>query len=459
VDIAWLAAFRCLFGLVLCVSMLRFLIYGWVDRFFVEPAFHFKYWGFDWVAPLSGSGMHWVFGLLVVSAVGVACGALFRLSAALLAAGLSYVQLIDVTTYLNHYYLAALLAWLLACSPAHRAYSVDAWFARRSPMSSAAVAIPSVAAAWLYLLRFQVGTVYFFAGLAKAQTDWLVHAQPLRIWLGAKTEMPGLGPLLLWDGAPLVFSWAGFLFDTTIVFWLSSSKTRRYAFILVVVFHALTSVLFPIGMFPAIMVTSALVFFLPSWPRELARRAGVHLARGRRQSPTAASAILAPLARSTKLQQLGWSLAIAYCAIQVMLPSRHLAYGGNVLWHEQGMRFSWRVMVRAKGGSTHFVVDSASGHSWRVAASTYLTPMQESEMASQPDLILQLAHHIAWDFERRGLGPVAVHARAHASLNGRRSATIVNPDVDLTSVKDGISFAHFVLPAPTEAPPRTRLVP
>jgi vitamin K-dependent gamma-carboxylase len=42
VDIAWLVAFRILFGAALSVSMLRFLAYGWVDRLFVTPKFHFK---------------------------------------------------------------------------------------------------------------------------------------------------------------------------------------------------------------------------------------------------------------------------------------------------------------------------------------------------------------------------------------------------------------------------------
>ena len=40
-------------------------------------------------------------------------------------------------------------------------------------------------------------------------------------------------------------------------------------------------------------------------------------------------------------------------------------------------------------------------------------------MSGQPDLILQLAHHIRDDFERRGQGPVEVRVDALVSLNGR----------------------------------------
>src|ERR1041384_2796149 len=130
-DFAWLAGFRVLYGLTLALSMLRFCLSGWIERFFVEPGFHFKYWGFEWVTPLSATGMHALFVVLIGVALAVAAGAAFRLTAPMLAAGLSYIQLIDVSTYLNHYYLAALLAWLLAMSPAHRRWSVDAWLARR----------------------------------------------------------------------------------------------------------------------------------------------------------------------------------------------------------------------------------------------------------------------------------------------------------------------------------------
>ena len=42
-DAASLAVFRFLFGAVLCLSSIRFLWNGWVDRFYVQPTFFFKY--------------------------------------------------------------------------------------------------------------------------------------------------------------------------------------------------------------------------------------------------------------------------------------------------------------------------------------------------------------------------------------------------------------------------------
>ncbi|HET8939104.1 MAG TPA: HTTM domain-containing protein [Polyangiales bacterium] len=433
-DAAWLAALRVLFGLLVAVSMSRFIAYGWVDRFFVQPRFHFKYWGFGWVEPLPAASMHGLFWALVGLALLMAAGLLYRVAAPLLAAGLTYVQLIDVTTYLNHYYLAALIAWLLAFCPAQRVWSIDAWLmGARGPRT--------VASGVLYLFRFQVGVVYVCAGLAKLQSDWLLHAQPLRIWLGSSVDLPVIGEWLRWPWVPLALSWAGFLFDSTIVLWLSLRRVRAYAYAVLLVFHALTRVLFPIGMFPLIMSCAALVFFSPSWPRRALRMP------------------LTNAAESGARPRRVWVwLGLGYCLVQLILPLRFAAYGGNVLWHEQGMRFSWRVMVRAKGGDVMFVVRERAGRVFHVSPRAYLTDLQESEMSSQPDLILQLAQHIGHDLEQRGHGQVAVHADARVALNGRRSRPMIDPSVDLTQVRDGLAPAHWILPAPENSPPHTRVV-
>lgn len=189
VDIAWLSAFRALFGCTMAISMWRFIDNGWIDEFFLKPRVHFKYWGFAWVEPLTPPAFHLAVAVFFGAAIFTAAGLFFRVSALVLFVGITYLQLIDVTTYLNHYYLASLLAFLLVLSPAGRFLSLDTLLLKRRSASS-------IPATWLYLLRFQVGVVYTFAGIAKATSDWLVHAEPLRIWLSSRTGYPVLGPSL-----------------------------------------------------------------------------------------------------------------------------------------------------------------------------------------------------------------------------------------------------------------------
>lgn len=437
-DIAALAVFRVAFGAIVTISALRFLCFGWVDQLFVMPRFHFRYWAFSWIPTPSPEAAWALFVALAVLGALVAVGLLFRPAVALLFLVFTYLQLVDVATYLNHYYLVSLLALLLSFMPAHRWLSVDALL--RPALR--AETTPN----WVYLLlRAQVAVVYVNAGLAKATADWLLHAQPLDIWLSARTSLPLVGPFL---DAPVVAyaaSWAGFLFDTTIVVWLSWRRTRRAAYGAVLAFHAMTWVLFPpIGMFPVIMVVAALVFFEPAWPRRFfVRQPAVNVT----PSPP-------PTRRRFAL---GLTLALTFLALQIGVPLRTHLYAGNVSWHEQGMRFSWRVMTREKNGSVTFVVrDPRDGREWLVPPGKYLTRVQEREMAVQPDLILQLAQRIARDFAAAGRPGVRVYADARVSLNGRPAERLIDPEVDLASEADGLAPKSWILPAPGGNPPLLR---
>lgn len=460
VDNSFLVLFRFALGVLLAISMERFLAYGWIDDLLLSPSLRFKYYGFHWVEPLPRDQLFFLFRALVVLGCAVAVGFCFRLCSFLLALGLTYIQLIDVSTYLNHYYLAALLAWLLAFSPAHRAGSVDAWLHRlwlrkRGPKPPEPVT--RVPRGFLWLFRAQIGIVYFCAGLAKLQSDWLIHGQPLRIWLGASTDLPLLGPLFTWPGIPLLISWLGFLFDTTIVFWLLWSRTRPYAYLVVLIFHTLTRLLFDIGMFPWIMSACALIFFPPDAARRLfsrvfSRKTGL----AAQVTPSVEPLVQRGVSFGARLTLV---FGLLYLGFQAAMPFRYIAYGGNVLWHEQGMRFSWRVMVRAKGGAVSFVVKNTGvSEGISVDARPYLTAFQENEMVGQPDLILQMAHHIGREYEASGQGPVQVYARARSSLNGRRAAPLIDPAVDLMRVHDSLAPATWILPAPVQEPPHIRPV-
>ncbi len=442
-DAASLAAFRFLFGAILSVSAVRFLWNGWVERFYVRPTFFFKYWGFEWVQVLPEPWMTVAYVAMAVLAAFVAIGFLYRISIVALFVVFTYVELIDVTNYLNHYYLVSLLAFLMCFLPLHRAYSVDAWL-RPDRL------VPVVPAWMLYLMRFQIGVVYFYAGIAKLQPDWLLHAQPLGIWLAARTETPLIGALLTWPAMPYVMSWAGFLNDTLVVPFLLWRKSRPYAFTTVAFFHFCTHLLFVIGIFPFLMVSSATLFFDADWPRKLAARL-----RGTTRTPSASAAAV----RAREGLPAGrWStfvatMVAAYCVIQVATPLRAYLYPGDVLWHEQGMRYSWRVMVREKNGSIRYRVRwRGAEREVQVPPSQYLTSHQEREMSGQPDMIQQLARRIAHDFEARGHEEVEVRVDALVSLNGRRAAPLIDPDVDLAHEPDTVAVIPWIAPSPPGEP-------
>ncbi len=442
-DVSALVAFRVALGVLVFVSAVRFLAYGWVTELFVKPTFFFSYFGLAWVKPLPGVGMHVVFGAIAVLGLLFAAGAFYRVVAPVLFVLFAYIQLCDVTNWLNHYYLVSLLLLLCSFMPLGRAWSVDAV---RVP-STRLGAFP----AWCtYLLRFQVAVVYVFAGLAKLSSDWLLHAQPLNIWLSARSGLPVVGALFEERAVAFAFAWGGFLFDTTIAAFLLWRRTRPFAYVVVLAFHAVVGWLFPIGMFPWIMVTAVLAFFAPAWPRDVLAR--LRLARVAAFLDGAKLAAREPLAPRPTSRLLP-ALAAVYCVLQIVLPLRHRLYGGNVLWHEQGMRFSWKVMVREKNGSITYAVHSPKANrTWYVAPRRYLTDRQERELSGQPDLLLQLAHHIQDDFRQKGHDDVEVRVEALVSLNGRSAQDLVDPRVDLARVRDGLGRAAWIAPEPTSDP-------
>jgi vitamin K-dependent gamma-carboxylase len=439
VDIASLAAFRVIFGLVMFTGLVRFMATGWIEPMYGEPHWFFKYPGFGWVEAWPVWGMYLHYSVLAVLALAIALGAYHRIACVLFVGGFAYTQLIDVTNYLNHHYLVVLLGVLLACLPANAQWSIDAW--RRPAIRRATVP------AWMvWLVRFQIGVVYVFAGLAKAKLDWLGYGQPLNLWLSARVETPVIGGLFDEPWFALAMSWAGFLFDTTIVVWLSWARTRFVAFALVIVFHGATGYLFNIGMFPIIMTSSALIFFSPSWPRAVLARFGKPVAVI--EARTIGVQVVRP--RRAVVFVIG-----VYVALQIALPLRHLVYPGSVLWNEDGMRFAWHVLVREKHGSITFVAAFGDGKRLEVPIHNYLTPRQEREMGGQPDLILQLGRRIAHDLERRGYRDFRLHAITAVSLNGRSPMPLIDPDVDLRQVLD-LGPRTWVLPAPTTEPPRLK---
>ena len=446
VDGAGLAVFRILFGLMMSAGLVRFMANGWIERFYGGSRFFFKYWGFEWVAVPAVPWLYVLFSVLALAALCIALGVFYRAAAAVFFLGFTYTQLLDVTNYLNHYYLVCLLALLLVLVPLHRTWSLDA----RCMPAHARGTVPAWA---LWLLRLQVGAVYVHAGLAKLTTDWLLHAQPLNIWFTARMETPIIGSLLDGLGIAYAASWGVFLFEMSVVPLLLWSRSRPYIYVVIVAFHALTRVFFDIGMFPFIMVVAATVFFAPDWPRTWLRARKGHAPT---PAPATVSTPVAPVAPG-RWHGLALAAMVAYAGVQVLMPLRHFLYPGDVVWNEEGMRWSWKVMLREKHGSvTYYVRTPGSAKELQVLPRRYLDSRQEREMAAQPDLILQLAHHIAQDFRARGHGDVEVRAEALVSLNGRPAQPMIDPEVDLSRVTDGLARKPWILPEPQDPPVQLR---
>lgn len=120
VSAASAATFRIAFGLLGLFAVCRFAAHGWIAERYIEPEQHFTYLGFEWVQPWPAWGMYLYFALLGAASLGVALGYRYRLAITAFFVLFTYVELIDKTTYLNHYYWVSLVSFLMIFIPLHR---------------------------------------------------------------------------------------------------------------------------------------------------------------------------------------------------------------------------------------------------------------------------------------------------------------------------------------------------
>lgn len=435
VEAASLAVFRILFGVMMLWSIIRFWSYGWIDKLYIQPKYFFSYYGFEWINPI-GDYTYFIFLICAIAAICVAIGYKYSIAIIIFFLSFTYIELMDKTTYLNHYYFISVLSFFMIFLPANAYFSVDA---ARNPEKSFQF-IP----AWtINCLKLLLGIVYFYAGLAKLNSDWLIKAMPLKIWLPSKFDIPFLGDLVSQEWVQYTFSWSGAMYDLAIPFLLLYRKTRPFAFVLVVIFHVLTRVLFPIGMFPYIMIVCTLIFFDASLHHK----------------------IIAGISRLFRITKIGfdnakqfsfgkgllpkfkYAIVVVFFMLQLVIPFRYILYPGELFWTEEGYRFSWRVMLMEKSGYAQFkVVNGETGRWFYVNNVDFLTPFQEKQMAFQPDFILEYAHFLKTHFEEDGHKKVQVYVDCQVSLNGRLSTIYIDPKVDLAQEKESFKHKNWIIP-------------
>ncbi len=428
-----LAVFRILFGLMMFLSIIRFWSKGWIETLYLEPKFHFSYYGFDWVKPL-GEFTYILFIICGLSALFVSIGYKYRFSIITFFLSFTYIELMDKTTYLNHYYFISVLSFIMIFLPADKLFSIDNIKRKKTYTKTPKWTIDCI--------KILVSIVYIYSGLAKINSDWLLKAMPLKIWLPSKYDIPVIGDYLLQqEWVHYLMSWSGMVYDLSIPFLLLYKKTRIFAFILVIIFHLFTAVLFPIGMFPYIMIVASLIFFDSKFHNKIIRVIKEILSTFKRR-------------KIEKVEKFKYanskiitSIIISFLIIQLIFPFRFVLYPGNLFWNEEGYRFSWRVMLMEKMGYTTFkIVDGVSNKYFYVDNKDFLTPFQEKQMSFQADFIIEYAHFLGNHFTLQGHKNIEVYADSFVALNGRRSKRFIDPNINLMKEKRSLKHYSWVIP-------------
>ncbi len=442
VDAASLGIFRIVFGLMIAWDSVRYLQYGWIDEYYVRPKIHFTYLFFDFVRPWPEAWMmHLHFWLIALLGVLVGVGLFYRAAVVLLFLAYAYKFLLEKSVYMNHYYLIALLAFLLCWMPAERAFSLD----RRRRAER-----PQTVPRWcVLLLRTQLFIVYFYGAIAKLNPDWLAGEPMYTYLVRGGPQIPAIAshfpPALL----AYAIAYGGILTDMCVPLLLVFRRTVPIGFAFAVVFHVLNEIFLQIGVFSYLMIGAITIFFSPDWPRHLQQRVSGRpysappLPPGSHRTPWATLAFL-------HLYVLG----------QLLFPLRHLLYPGRVSWTEEGHRFAWHMKLRKKESRiTIHVFDPATGRRWTIDPKADLIPRQLRKLNTFPDILLQYVHYERDQLRAEGIADPVITVDWLCSLNGAPWARLVDPTVNLAEVESTWRHASWLLPQEEPGKGRDRPAP
>lgn len=400
------------FGLLCFLESVGAIFTGWVKKALIEPEFTFTFIGFEWLQPLPGLGMYVYYSVMGVFGLMIMVGYRYKLSTFCFTLMWTAVYLMQKSFYNNHYYFLILLSAIMFFLPAHRAYSLDA---RRKP----AIRSDQMPAWCKWIIVLQVWIVYTYASVAKMYPDWL-DGTVVAEFMSRRADYPLIGGFLQFNWVHFAIIYFGIFFDLLIVPLFLIKRSRMFALGLSLFFHLFNSIVFQVGIFPYLSLAFSLFFFEPETIRRIFLKS---------KKLYADKEIIIP--QKSDFIKI---LFISYLSLQLLLPLRHWAIPGDVLWTEEGHRMSWRMMLRTKKGQiTYKVVNTANGEVNYINPSKRVTPKQMASLSYKPDFIWQYAQRLKAEYAQKGL-TVAVYAHVKVSVNNRPYQTLIDPSTDLAAV-------------------------
>ena len=426
IDNSGLIVFRIIFGLLCALESFGAIVTGWIKKTLIEPEFTFSFIGFEWLQPLPGDWMYVYYAVMGIFGLLIMVGYRYRFSMFMFATMWTATYLMQKSSYNNHYYLLFILSYLMVFLPANKYASLDV---KLNPALKR-ISMPNWCK-WVFVIQLLI--LYTYASIAKLYPDWLDASVPALL-MKNKADYPIIGDLLQQNWIHYSIAYGGILFDGLIIPLLLYKPTRKYAFFASIFFHLFNSIVFQIGIFPYLALAFSLFFFEPKTIRDIFLK---------RKPFYNTNEIIFP-----KYGSLLVTIFSIYFVIHIALPLRHHFFKDDVLWTEEGHRLSWRMMLRAKSGSTRFrVIDEATNQQIPIKLNDYLTKKQQRSASTKPDVMWQFAQRLKQDFAEKGKS-VKVYVRAYVSVNGRPAKQLIDPEVDLAN-EEWHHFKHhdWILPS------------
>ncbi|PWJ44063.1 HTTM domain-containing protein [Sediminitomix flava] len=424
-SIFYLVWFRIFFGICSVIELLAQMFTTDLN-IYAYQGFHFNYQWFINVPLFSTYTVLVLFILGLASSIFFSAGYFYKIVSKVQFLVWLLLFQIDQSEYVNHSYLYVLISFVSCFFPANKSFSLDVYFKRVAVVTQ----VPKL---YRNVLLFQMGIVYFYAGIAKVNLDWF-QAMPLQIWLGYKSEYFMIGPIISHKAWAFVMSYVGVTFDLTITFFLLFRPTRRVAFLMCLLFHLSNVMIFGLASFPWFSICMSSLFLSLEDLKPLTKFLRI--------------SDKAEFSRVNLSFTLN-SFFVFFIIIQLVLPLRPFLYNGNSMWTEEGHRFSWHMMLRSKQGYLNYKVVTYKDGKRKtifVAPKDYLLQEQARKMKGRPEMIIGFAHYLEEFYLDYGYETVEVFANCKMSLNGHESRWLIDREVNLASEERGVQPYQWILP-------------
>lgn len=423
VDPHVLFIFRILYGLFMSYEMIDYFRIGLIRNMFFLPVTNFKYDYLNWLEPLPETWMNGILAILLLCALCITFGVLFKWACRIFAVGYAYIFLLDKGLYNNHIYLFILLAILLSFTDADKGFS----FWNRKPIPA-----PFQIPRWqVIILQVQVMIVYFYGGIAKLTYDWLFRCQPVRFLLDSLSSDHFLAPLLKNEVAVYILNYGGLLIDLLAPVLLWYKPVRKWAVFPFIIFHATNSRIFSdIGIFPYLMLCGLILYYsidelpigekLKSWFSSRSGISGSSRSKSQQFIPSFAFAYI----------------LVPYFVFQLLFPFRGHFLPNDLDWTTIGNRFSWRMKVdtRQIEEIQFTAIEPASNKSYPIDIRTRVNDMQILNMSMDPRSVADFARQLKKEAIDFGLKDPQIKANIKLTYNRRPVQYFVDPGVDLSEV-------------------------
>lgn len=413
-DARNLSIFRILFGLVMLWEQSRLYWQGMGYSRYINTVFHFKYNGFEWVKQLPDEMMYFIFALSILVSVTFTLGYFFRVSSIILFITYTYMFLLDLSYWNNHYYFFVFILLLFSLTNSHQMYSLDV--KRKSFVSNQ---IPN----WqVFLFKFLIAVPLIYGALSKIMNpDWFSNLSMTHILNNSLDRHEITLSDTIFKYATWIMTIGGFLYDLLIIPILLWRRTFWLGVVLSLLFNLSNHFFLNIGSFPWAMIGTLFIFY--------------------RFKPIDS---LVPVIPNSNKVLVFVSIFVGF---HVLMPFRHLLIEGQVLWTGEGKVGAWHMM----SGST--VVERPTfllvekDEFGNVIANNVLDPdvflnqKQLRTLGKWPRCVPEFAKWLTVQARHHEMENLTIFCDIRVGRNGRTPVPIISISQDLTNVERNF-FSH-----------------